>query len=137
MVKYIKYIERKRKEALYNRDALNFARYCDLSGTHPEDELLYEQGKAQSLYKQKTMKLKKPKRKKSRLEKITEKEFLRKGSRLNLQDYASQANYKRELLMEYFPNKFGPKGSQPIKDYALASVGFLFKRVYNSYNKRK
>jgi hypothetical protein len=46
---------------------------------------------------------------------------------------AYDTNKKRELLIYHFPERFSPKGVQPIGDYNDSALNTLFQHVLGSY----
>jgi len=64
------------------------------------------------------------------------KEFLNEAKNVNIKDYFFDVSYKKGLLIKYFPNRFGPKGTQNLDNYKDGQIGSIFERVVINYLKK-
>jgi len=115
---------KKRRTALFKRDAVKYYRLCNFSGIEPEDSELYERGMLEV----------KKRRVGRRLEQKTElknnyKEFVREVESLGIPTNLSEwENTKKKLLQKYFPAQFS---KQNLNKYSATQIGAIFSRVLN------
>lgn len=130
---YLINLDKQRKQALESQDALSYYNLCNEYGCEPENSFLYEQGKAEFEFQQK---------KEQSLEAIVDtgaEAFLRKVGIMDLNNFQQNSDYKKKLLMSYFPGKFGRDGSQSLeaKAYTPMQIGYMFRNVVLSYKKKR
>jgi len=114
-------------------DAVNYARECDKQGIDPEDRELYEQGRG-------IIEMQAELRTESISDNRGEKycAFLKdvNSEGVRTDNLAFGIDFKRDLLVKYFPGRFGVDGKQPLKDVSSVKVGKIFKRVVE-YSKKQ
>jgi tRNA U34 5-carboxymethylaminomethyl modifying enzyme MnmG/GidA len=133
-------LEDKRLEAFHSRNALKYMTLCNELGVKPEDTDLYEQGHTEWIIQ---------KEKKSDLEeklKVTnELNFINESEYINHQDWSVDTDIKKELMEQYFPERFGPGEVQDlemeirkdIKKYRPGEIGKIFNSLVEFYKKRQ
>ena len=119
-----KELDEQRREALETRTSIAYYKLCEERGIKPEDQLLYEQGYLES------------KDSNPNSTDIKIKEFLNEAKNVNIKDYFFDVSYKKRLLIKYFPNRFGPKGTQNLDNYKDGQIGSIFERVIINYLKK-
>ena len=124
-------LEEQRLDALSGRNIIKYATLCNELGLEPEDEPLYQEGLAELIFQ---------KNKKSDLEeklKITnELNFINESYDVNHQDWSADTDIKKELMGEYFPERFGPGEKQDIKPYKPGAVGKIFSELVKYYTNK-
>lgn len=131
-------LEALRRRALATQDALEYARLCDEVGVKPEDEFLYEKGTSveSAVNTSRTGGLE------QRLPQLTKEQrltaFVDEASEFMVRGYPLEKNadLKREVLIKYFPDRFGSGKKQDITDYDERKIGSLFREVYFNYKNR-
>ncbi len=120
-------IERKRKEALRNQDALSYlAMCCEIGIRHEdiEDMPLYEQGVAETSHalSQTYAKLQ------HEQERLAG--FVARAQKLRVYDLARNYRLKRSELEQTFPGQFGRGGKQSLQRMSPVDIGACFKKLY-------
>jgi len=62
--------------------------------------------------------------------------FYREAKHISLNNF-SQTDDKKELLIKYFPKRFGNKGNQPIQNKRAPRVGKIFQHLVDSAEQYK
>jgi hypothetical protein len=146
-IKYQKYLEgldKKLVEAIGERDAVDYFLRCNELGVEPELLDLYEQGQVEinnlKINQGKLEKLtfdRSIKKRKRTVPNIRYKNFYEEASFLSL-DLGKDTDSKKELLIKYFPGRFGDKGRNPVQNMDFLNVGSLFKKIiYYTENRIK
>ena len=132
--KYLKGIgdlEEKRLDAFSGRNALEYMTLCNKLGLEPEDTDLYDQGRAELIFQ---------KDKKSGLEEklkvINELNFIEESEYVNKTDWSADTSIKKELMGEYFPERFGLGEKQDIQPYKSGAVGKIFSELVKYYTNK-
>ena len=132
-------LEEERKKAVENSDNLRIYEIYNQLGLEPEPRIKHNYelgqiearpGKLEEFVEQKI----KMKRKRS-VPNSTYEKFYQNSSRLSL-NIGENSDIKRELLIKYFPGRFGDEGRNPVCDMNYLSVGKLFRKVVE-YSKER
>ena len=130
-LKEIEDLEEKRLDAFSGRHALEYMTLCNKLGLEPEDTDLYNQGHAELIFQ---------KDKKSGLEeklKITnELNFIEKSKYVNNADWSADTDIKKELMGEYFSERFGQGEKQDIQPFQPIAVGKIFSELVKYYTNK-
>ena len=132
-------IEKRKNNALMFRNPVEYFKACNELGIEPEIKDLYELGQVEIGFKlsnlEKSVKQKiKIKRKRSTPDN-TYKKFYQDSSRLSL-NIGETLDKKRELLIKYFPRRFGDEGRTPVYNMNCFSIGKLFIKIIE-YSKER
>ena len=144
MVTDVTRAERELYEARSNSDPVRYATLCDKLGVEPQDQMLYEHGLAEIAYlaqrREEERALEPQPRRQRRVGQATIDAFLRDAAQVGDNNFEWHEHY-RAILVERFPNRFGPNGEQPINRYphtprGIGQVGRIFKRLVDTYQER-
>lgn len=138
--RYLEKLDKEIAEAVDNRDAFVYFHKCNEAGIKPDLLDLYEQGQADSDFNlgnlERIVKKNIKKRKRIVSDSIY-KSFYNEVFKLNLTlDIGANTDKKIELLIKYFPGRFGDKGRSPVYKMEPLSVGALFRKMFNYSGKR-
>ncbi|MBN1275384.1 hypothetical protein JXA12_03765 [Candidatus Woesearchaeota archaeon] len=136
---YLRSKDKERRQALSAGDHATYAGLCDELGIEPELHEEYKQGKA-DLESQLQEALKGLERIITRQEKPASKEdtierFL-KATEGYTDSLFEGSELKTQALIKYFPRRFGPKGSQPLKGYNDTQRCAIFNYVKDTYKNK-
>ena len=142
---YFQELEKMRKNALGERDNLRYFNLCDELGVEAEAKDLYDQGQLEfDLETRREKNLEKlvfnlsKKTKKKRKRSVPNKRyglFYSEASDLSC-NIGSQSDDKRELMIKYFPRRFGDKGTTPVCKLDYLQIGSLFNQMVSYSEKR-
>lgn len=62
--------------------------------------------------------------------------FLEESAGVNSSPFADR-EVKQRLLVKYFPGRFGDEGQQPIREYGAGQIGFLYRNVTRTAQKKR
>jgi hypothetical protein len=131
---YYEEIEKKRKEALTNWDALTYYECCNELGDNiPEEPNLYEQGAVDNILNDLN---------KKNLETITSNKnysfFIKEAEKegINYGEFSKDTGKKTNLLIKYF-EKFREGGSQDLEErnYSSFEIGKIYNGIRNKAKK--
>ena len=125
-------LEEERKKAIENLDYVKIYDVYNQLGIEPESavQYYYDLGEVENMFNLKSRKLEvlvKQKRKRITPDSTYE-EFYQKSSSLSL-NIGVNSDKKRELLIKYFPGRFGDEGRIPVYNMNYPSVGRLFVKM--------
>jgi len=146
--KTIRENEEIRVEALGNQDALTYYKKCELLGTDPEDEALYQKGALDHQLEQEKLS-----EQQSDLEEIANKttiksneidqdkkayelKFLREVGNLLNTNWNEYGDSKIKVMTEYFPKRFGDGGSHDLKKYDTPQISRMLYSLVQKLNQK-
>ena len=71
-----------------------------------------------------------------KLKAINELNFIEGSEYINNVDWSADTDIKKELMGEYFPERFGPGEKQDIKPYKPGAVGKIFSELVKYYTNK-
>jgi len=100
-------------------------------------EQMIEKGLEKTVLKKPTLTKKHKKKRKRSVPDIRYKSFYEEARKLNFSlDMGKDTEPKIELIMKYFPGRFGDKGRNPVCNMGMLSVGNLFNNLFD-YSKER